>query len=362
MVSASAENVRAAENMVRINEIKKQTAQRLRALFPQVPEWQELLDYRLGEQTVDLLVRFRMGQETKSLICEVRALGQPRHVRDAITHLRGAAAGLPGAYPVLAAPYLSPQSAAIARQNGCGYLDLSGNVYLAFDTVLIEKEGKPNLRPARRPLKTLFAPRATRVVRALLVHRERAWRLEELARAGGVSLGHVHNVVKRLEDLEWVERGEQGRFRLQRPADLLDAWRDNYTYRQNGLAAYVAPIADRRRLMDGLARQAAALGLSYAFTLHAGASLVGPQVRVPTVHCYVAGEVEPLVRALGLQAVEGEGTVYLLTPYDPGVLYAPLSKGGLAVVSLPQLYVDLYHHERRGREQADKLRREAMGF
>jgi hypothetical protein len=51
-----------------------------------------------------------------------------------------------------------------------------------------------------------------------------------------------------------------------------------------------------------------------------------------------------------------------MAPYDPGVFYAPVNKGGLTVVSLPQLYVDLYHHERRGREQADKLRRDALGF
>jgi hypothetical protein len=51
-----------------------------------------------------------------------------------------------------------------------------------------------------------------------------------------------------------------------------------------------------------------------------------------------------------------------MTPYDPGVFYAPVVKGGFRVVSLPQLYVDLYGHERRGREQAEKLRRDAMGF
>jgi hypothetical protein len=348
--------------MVRINEIKKQAAHRLRALFPRAEDWQELMDSRVGEQTVDLLIRFRLGSEAKALICEVRPLGQPKAVREVLTRLRGLRERVPGAYPVVVAPYISPQSAALARQNGSGYLDLSGNCYLAFDNVLIEKEGKPNSRPARRPLKALFAPRATRVVRACLAERERSWRLEELSRAAEVSLGHAHNVVKRLEDLEWLERGSGGRFRLQKPGDLLDAWRDEYTYRANAATVFVSPIADRRRLMESLARQAGALGLPYAFTLHAGASLVGPQVRVPTVHCYLGGDPEPLARALGLQPVEGEGAVYLLAPYDQGVFYAPLTKGGLRVVCLPQLYVDLYHHERRGREQADKLRRDAMGF
>jgi hypothetical protein len=348
--------------MVRISEIKKQVAQRLRDLFRQVSDWQELMDSRVGEQTVDLLVRFRMGAEAKTLICEVRPLGQPRYIREAITRLKNLPAEHPGAYALAAAPYVSPQSAALLRRNGCGYIDLSGNCYLAFDSVLIEKEGKPNLRPAARPLKALFAPRATRVIRALLVERERHWRLEELGRAVGVSLGHVHNVVKRLEDLDWIARGPGGRIRLQEPGALLDAWREAYTYHANSLMGFVAPVGDKRRIMEGLARQATGLGLLYGFTLHAGASLVGPQVRVPTVHCYVGGDPEPLARAMELQAVEGEGSVFLMTPYDHGVFYAPLTKGGLRVVSLPQLYVDLYHYERRGREQADKLRRDAMAF
>lgn len=352
--------------MVRTSEIRKQIGQRLHGLFPQVSDWEELADTRVGEGRddldVDLVVRFRMGQERKTLICEIRPVGQPRHLREAITHLRGVRRQMAGAYPVVAAPYISPQSASLVRQNGGGYVDLSGNCYLAFDNVLIEKEGKPNPRPAHRPLKTLFAPRATRVVRALLAEHERAWRLEELARAAGVSLGHVHNVLKRLEELLWVARDHEGRVALQKAGDLLDAWRDEHTYRLSPLAGFLAPVGDTRRVMAALAREAAALGLPHAFTVHAGASLIGPQIRVATVHCYVAGDVEPLVRTLGLQPVEGEGAVNLLTPYDSGVLYQPLVKGGLPVVSLPQLYVDLYHHERRGREQAAKLRQDAIGF
>jgi hypothetical protein len=348
--------------MVRINEIKKEVAERLRALFPQVQDWQESIEATVGDQTVDLLVRFRMGQDAKALICEVRPLGQPRYVREAVARLRELRQHVPGAHPVVAAPYVSPQSASLVRRNGCGYIDLSGNCYLAFDNVLIEKEGKPNARRVRRPLRALFAPRATRIIRALLVDRERAWRLDELSRAVEVSLGHAHNVVKRLEELDWVGRGPDGLYRLLRPGDLLDAWRDAYTYRANGLTAYVSPVRDARRLMEGLARRAGELGMTYAFSLHAGAALIGPQVRVSTVHCYVTGEPEALARVLGLQAVEGEGAVYLMTPYDPGVFHAPVTKGGFRVVSLPQLYVDLYHHERRGREQAEKLRRDAMGF
>src|SRR5262245_24031192 len=233
--------------MVRINEIKKEAAHRLRELFPRAQDWQELMDSRVGEQTVDLLVRFRMGSEAKTLICEARPVGQPRYIREMLTRLRGLREQVPGAYPITVAPYISPQSAALVRQNGCGYLDLSGNCYLAFDNVLIEKEGKPNVRPSNRPLKTLFAPRATRIVRALLQDRDRSWRLEELGRAAQVSLGHAHNVVKRLEDLEWVERSAAGRFRLQKPGELLEAWRDEYSYHGNGTAGSGEPGGEQGR-------------------------------------------------------------------------------------------------------------------
>jgi hypothetical protein len=360
-VSADAENNGTSE-MLKSHEIKLQAAQRLRDLFPRAKEWQEIANFRMGNQTADLFVTFRMGDQEQMLALEVSHLGQPRQIRETITRLQGVSKAAPHSYPVAVSSYISPQSASILRQNGFGYLDLSGNCFLAFDNVLIEKEGKPNLRPSTRPLKSLFAPRATRVVRALLVEPQRAWRLEELARAAGVSLGHAHNVVKRLDALSWVERSEGQKLRLTGAADLLKAWRDAYTYRVNGLSTYFTSERITRKLTLEIAHQARELGRRYAFTMHSGAALVASQVRMPAVHCYLEGENDSLARALGLRAGEGEGNVHFLNPYDEGVFFAPLEKGGLSVVCLPQLYVDLYHYERRGREQAEYLRREAMGI
>ena len=242
-------------------------------------------------------------------------------------------------------------------------MDLSGNCYLAFDHVLIEKEGKRNVRPSTRPLRSLFAPRATRVVRVLLTEPHRAWRLEELARAAEVSLGHSHNVISRLEDLRWVERDHAQRLHLGKPADLLEAWRESYTYRVNEIASYFVTERVTRRLMADVARAASADGRRYAFTLGAGLSLVAPQPRLSGLHCYLEGDPAPVAAALELRpAGQSDGALHLLSPYDPGVFYGVLEKAGLKVVSLPQLYVDLVGHEPRGAEQAEHLRREAMGY
>jgi len=349
--------------MLKSAEIRRQAAQRLRELFPRARGWEESTDVRLGNQTADLVVRFKLGEHEQTMVVDVTPLGQPRQIRAAVTKLADARRALPAAYPVAASVYIGPQSARILKDNNLGFVDLSGNSYLAFEHVLIDRAGKRNVRPSTRPLRSLFAPRATRVVRALLAEPGRAWRLEELGRAAEVSLGHSHNVVKRLEDLRWLERDGAQRIQLTKLADLLEAWVESYTYRSNEMASYFVPERVTRRLMADLARAAVSEGRRYAFTLGAGISLVAPPAKRGAVHCYLDGDPAPIAAALGLHpAGEADGALHLLSPYDPGVFYGLLDKAGLKVVCLPQLYADLMHWDRRGPEQAEHLRREAMGY
>src|SRR5438309_11020989 len=187
--------------MLKSEEVRRQVAQRLRDLLPKAKSWQESADAKIGGQSADLLAKFQLAGQEHTLVVEVSSLGQPRQIRASVTRLEEIRRELPGAYPVAAAVYIGPQSARILKNNNLGFVDLSGNCYLAFENVLIEKEGKRNVRPSMRPLRSLFAPRATRVVRALLVEPGRASRLEDLATPGEVSLGESHNAVRRPEAL-----------------------------------------------------------------------------------------------------------------------------------------------------------------
>src|SRR2546425_6342380 len=154
--------------MLKSAEIRRQAGQRLRDLFPQAKGWEESADVPIGGQTADLMVKFRLGEQERVLVLEVCSLGQPRQIRAAVTRLTEVRREMPTAYPLATAVYIGPQSARILKSNNLGYLDLSGNCYLALENVLVEKEGKRNVRPSTRPLRSLFAPRATRVVRGLL--------------------------------------------------------------------------------------------------------------------------------------------------------------------------------------------------
>src|SRR5881628_2784925 len=246
--------------MLKSEEIRRQVAQRLRELLPKAKSWEEQTDVKIAGHAAGLVVRFRLVDQEHTLAVEVSPLGQPRHIRAVVTRLAEVRRELPGAYPVAAAVYIGPQSARILKSHNLGYVDLSGNCSLAFENVLIEKDGKRNVRPSTRPLRSLFAPRATRVVRVLLAEPSRAWRLEELAKAAAVSLGHSHNVVKRLEDLRWLERDDAQRIHLGKPADLLQGWGESYTYRTNEIASYFVPERVTRKLMADLARALTAEG------------------------------------------------------------------------------------------------------
>src|SRR3989475_12636164 len=335
--------------MLKSGEVRRQVAQRIRELLPKAKGWQESADTKIGGQIADLLAKFQLAGQEHTLVVEVSSLGQPRQIRAAVTRLNEIRRELPGAHPVAAAIYIGPQSARILKSNNLGFVDLSGNCYLAFENVLIEKEGKRNVRPSTRPLRSLFAPRATRVVRVLLVEPSRAWRLEEIGRAAEVSLGHSHNVIKRLEELAWVERDDSQRFRLSKPADLLEAWCESYTYRANERASYLAPERVTRKFMGEIARVAGAEGRRYAFTLNAGAALLAPSLRLPAVHCYLEGDPAPAAYALRLpRAAQKDGQLCFDGPHHLGVVYSDFAKPGSKLCFVHQLHALLARSRRLG--------------
>jgi hypothetical protein len=231
------------------------------------------------------------GREPKTLICEIRSRGEPRYLREAITRLRELRAHLPGAYPVVAAPLCEPQSAALVRRQ---QLRLPGpgrqTATIAFDNVLIQKGAGPQYRagapPAQGPLCAPGDPGGARPPGA-----GAGLRLDELGRAVGVSLGHAHNVIKRLEGLDWVERGRTGCTGCARRASSSTRWRDAYSYRSTASTPSSSPTGDKRRAMEAW-RGTRPSSDELRFTLHAGSSLIGPH-RASRPSRYVSGNSRP---------------------------------------------------------------------
>jgi hypothetical protein len=160
-------------------------------------------------------------------VVECKAGGQLRQIREALLQLRFYVDVHRGTVPLLVVPYLSDQARHLCHHFQVNYLDFIGNCRLIFGGIFIERQMAEKPAAERRQFKAVFQPRSARVLRRMLREPARIWRVSELAHETGVSLGHVSNVKKALVDREWAVASADG-FHINRPDDVLDAWRDVY--------------------------------------------------------------------------------------------------------------------------------------
>jgi hypothetical protein len=209
------------------------------------------------------------------------------------------------------APYISPQSAEICAKDGIGYLDLAGNCRLAFGKVFIRREGSSNPFVQRRDLRSLYAPKSTRVLRVLLMRSTEWWRTQPLADEADVSFGQVFNVKKLLRDREWILEGGEG-FRLTAPRALLSEWAESYTFRRNVVRdLYSLQGADEAE-EEAIANACGRLGVGYAFTGFSAARRVAPAVRGQRATAYVGAVTDDLLERVGLKDVPSGANVSLM--------------------------------------------------
>jgi len=256
----------------------------------------------------------------------------------------------------------------ILRDHGIACVDGLGNAHLELPGLLLHLEAR---RPARgvrsktRP--TRLRGKAGTVAQALLLAPERAWQVGELADEAQVSDALAHRVLTRLEAEKIVATEGAGPRRVRRltnPTALLDLWAEENDDRVTRTLAYLlaqTPAQLIRALGSNLARS----GIDYALTGAAAGSLVAPFITaVPVVEIWVQATAAPeeLFEAAEAEPVEEGPNVVFLQAKDDAPLAFSKQADGLSVVNRFRLYADLRRDPRRGREQADHLRQEVIGF
>ena len=290
---------------------------------------------------------------TRFLVAEIKATGEPRVAREALNQLSRNWANQPDVVPVFIAPYISPKSAEICKQDNTGYMDLAGNCRLILDNVFVEREGRPNPYSEKRDLKSIYSPKASRVLRVLLANPSMVWKIQNLANEADVSLGLVAIVKKSLEDREWIQKTEKGLV-LREPEKLLAEWAENYSFRKNTTRDFFSlkAVAD---LETDIAKVCVENKQRYALTGFSGSARLAPAVRSPRMMVYVENISNELILSLGLKEVTSGANVTLLEPYDAGVFYGTKEINGVCVASAVQIYLDLRGFRGRGDEAAAKL-------
>lgn len=306
-----------------------------------------------GGCRADLVTTVSTPAGTRYFVAEVKPVGQPRAAREAVNQLWRFRQDRPDVVPVFIAPYISPASAELCRQEGMSYVDLSGNCRLVFDNSFVEREGRPNAFAEKRDLRSLYSPRSSRVLRVLLANPGEAWKVKELAKEAEVSLGLASNVKRLLEDREWIRKTEDG-LTLIVPEKLLAEWAENYSFRRNKVrdCYSLKPVPD---LEADLASACRDRNVPYALTGFSAAARLAPMVRSLRAMAYVRKPLDEVVAFLGLKEVASGANVTLLEPYDEGVFYGTEEDRGIRLASPVQVYLDLKGFRGRGEEAAAKL-------
>ena len=298
---------------------------------------------------------------------KVKSIGEPWAIRSAVHRLSEHRDQHPEYLPLLLCESIGAKGRTLCRRYRIAYIDLSGNCYLEWRDIYIDKaRDGARSRPPKRA-KTLFSDKASLVIRSALNLAGQPLRVRTLSGQLGVSPAWVSQVLRRLVSTGYAAHVDGGTV-ISRPLDLLNDWAESYNFRgRNDFRFFFCEAPNPEQVIARLASVSTRAVGRYALTLHAGASLVAPFSRYHEVHIYVdpSGLREETERAwreeLDLQPVETGANVYLTWPYyKEGAFYASRKLNGVWVASDVQLYVDLYNYPVRGREQAEYLMRNRL--
>lgn len=307
---------------------------------------------------IDLAMDLIVSGKKQVMAAEVKRTGQPKAAREAINSLLRWLSLKADTYGVFIAPYISSQTAEICSREGVGYCDFAGNCRLTFDRVYIEKSGNPNPLSERRDLRSLYSPKAERVLRVILNNPRKGWKMQDLAREAEVSIGQAANVKRLLDDRELITKAEDG-FSLKEPFTLLSEWSENYVFRKNRIKDFYS-LKGIPEIEAEIAEVCKRNKINYALTGFSGASRFTPSVRYQRAMAYIDADEDTLSGLLQFKEVASGANVTLLLPYDAGVYYGATETEGIRVASPVQLYLDLTGFKGRGEEAANTILEEVI--
>ena len=345
--------------MLKQVEIEQKALEALNDCFSAIPGIKlEVLPKDQATPNADFVLRI-VGKDWEQLIyAEVKTLGTPKRVREAVNSLARMMGPEKVAYGIVVVPFISNNTAAICQAEGIGYMDLSGNCYLQFKQILMSKENFENKFKFKSGISSIYSPKSERILRVLLNYPYQGWRVIDLAKEADVSLGMITQVSKKLIEEEWMNKSSDG-IVLSQPGLLLEDWTENYTIQRNELLNYYT-LLPLQEIEQQLGQVCDAQGIQFALTGFSAASKIAPMVKGQRSMMYIGSELERLVEQVDLKKVESGANVLLIRPYDEGVFWKSELVGKSIFANPIQVYLDLKRYPGRGEEAANQILEEVI--
>lgn len=297
-----------------------------------------------------------------TFVVEYKSSGSTAPVAAALEQvLKHATAIGPCAVPLIVVPFMGPVGRRRCEDAEVAWLDLSGNARIVAPGIRVLVDGQPNrFRSPGRP-SSAFAPKSSRISRWLLMHAENAMKQRDLAQVTEIDEGFTSRIVSRLEEGNFVLRGQDGEIRLRDPDLLLDAWREAYDFSMHQVIPGHMAARSGDEALHQLATGLQSQGIRYAATGLAAAWLLTrfSGFRLATVYVAERPAVEGL-ESLGFREDKRGANVWLVVPKDEGVFQGADHRDGIMCVHPVQAYLDLMDQPERAKEAAEQLRSELL--
>jgi Uncharacterized protein conserved in bacteria len=225
-------------SVVKKKELVRNLKSQIPQLFPEIKMSQIKTETKYRNIRPDITAEMRIGTTKKRIVIEVKSVGEPRFLSQAILQLKSYVSTVKNIYPIIVAPYISERGRQICKENNIGFIDLAGNCYLRFNNVLIEKTGKNNIQKEKKILRKLFSPKSTRIIRTLMQTPKKDWTLKNLSTSSNISIGQAYKVIEALKDNDYTRKTKEKRIELTKPGELLDAWANSYDFSKNKTYTY----------------------------------------------------------------------------------------------------------------------------
>lgn len=262
-------------------------------------------------------------------------------------------------YGVLLMPYSSAGVKKLCEEQGIGYMDLDGNVFLSVSEMYIKIEKQEDMSKRNRkktvkqsPTKRLFHPGSivsSLILRKLLDDTTAAWKIKHLAEELGCSIGMVSRVKTFLCEQHWAEMTGEG-LRITDEESLMQEWSKMYSFPEGIVRCYA--IGSLAVFEGRLKEIREKYGIESYLTGFSGGVRYAPVVRYSRIHILVKPEeIEEFINLTECRRVEEGANILILPAREEMITGARLQKGDW-VASPVQVFLDCMQIKGRGEEMA----------
>ena len=317
------------------------------------------------KRRADIVIR--AGDVTHVVEVKAQRLTNAAAARQIVEYARRLPAGT---HLLLVAGTTTEEARRLLEEQGIGVIDTQGNMRVDFPGLFLWTEGRrpPAPRKGRKEPPVKLTGKAGVAAQALLREPQRKWQVHDLAEAASISVGLAHRVLRRLERenlVEAVGAGPKRTRRVENPTALLDLWAEEMRDRGVEQLRAFRLARDPRAQAKTLSRALTEAKIEHAVTGPAAAGRLAPFITaIPVTDIWVTDTVplNDVAAAASADAVHEGHNIMLRQAAGDAPLAFRTKADDIWIADPFRLFYDLRQDPRRGREQADRLRKEVIGF